>query len=890
MEEQDIDTSVASSTSTGISTPQTEIVDTQREINNPYATVSMPRADRIRTLSNEQDFGVPEVKTISDVSKEWTVSMPPETSRNIARKAGIYKGTGDQISAGVENVLTSVGGLGDQAKISIGNIANWASDGTVGQELQDTAFASMEKRYADMAATEGAVGGIRSELAQLVSGATSFVELAAVGLATGGYGALGQIAVQSQGEGTYNDIAAYKAEFGTTEGYKPSGFDIAANTLNTTLQVGIEHWLGVGSPRFLTGASRGLVKEGLSGAAQEAAQSALADVNEIVKGNQEWSSLAENADNYLRDAIIGGVLQGAMGAATYHSARAKSDTNMANVIAKSGGREIPNKEDMQKAKKINDDKEKGYTAVLTHTFKNTFDASTGQGQLQQKIAKALNDATMSEDFDLNLDETEKAQKIEQVATIETLNALADSQEKGQSIDAHAINNIVYKDGKIYIEGLTPELGAAPVTDVKLLKEREKLNIKNGLPKVISVAKGVKQAESTMPKAKKSLKAQREELNLPKITEEQIDEGLQMQTKPQGKGTRGTYDSQLKSIILKKDADITTVQHEFAHYWMDNNFKWYRSGLASDDWKNKWRAVERALGIEENDRFLSKTESERFSKAYERYILEDKASDELKWAFDGFQKAYQETYEDLSDEYFDLNEELNPDITAWFNRQMPTTASEVIKNSEVEVGKEIIRQGGSVATAIDGGVAISNLEGTQQAFEEEKLEGSKLAVKSDKKTNSKLQESLKNKFGDNVKVDKLQTLNTAETLNNARKWIQQDYKSAWSAMLSESTNNIDRGYLYQAFAEEGENNPQIAIDLTNVNMAQWARELGQATQALDIRSETGFDLQDVLKTLQKSKGTLSEQELESVIAEIGTENIELDQSDESDLENEVECKI
>ncbi len=45
----------------------------------------------------------------------------------------------------------------------------------------------------------------------------------------------------------------------------------------------------------------------------------------------------------------------------------------------------------------------------------------------------------------------------------------------------------------------------------------------------------------------------------------------------GKG--GAYDSTTRSITLGGKADATTLPHELAHYWIDKNFKWAKSGNA-----------------------------------------------------------------------------------------------------------------------------------------------------------------------------------------------------------------------------------------------------------------------------------------------------------------------
>lgn len=934
---------IISNRPTGIETPAQTAGEIDFGLNNPVNHVPKVRADKLRDISNEPDFGVADIQDINYVFKESNFTMTPEMADEIVRTAGIKKGTGDQISASLENVMTSIGGIGDQTKLAFGNIANWASGGTIGQEWQDTSFRALQKRYADMADTEMAVGGIRSELANIIGDAASFAELALVGFATGGYGSLAQIAIQSQGEGTYNDMEAYaKLHEDDISGYRPSSFDIAANTANTILQVATERYLGVGSPRFLKGASRGLFMEGISGFIQEGVQPVLADLNEVVKGNKTFSDMADNADDYLRSAIIGGILQGAMGAATYGRARANADNRMAQVIAKARGKQTPDKEDNLLAKTVNDAKETGYAIALTDEFKAQFDASTGQGQLQNKIAGELKKYAEANEMDFDLsNETEMAQRIEQIATIETLNALADSQEKGISIQSHELNNVKFADGKLWLAGLEPrDLGLKLRSYESVMKDREKMatpefkekqsaktlraenkaaldainaeiqdaKLANAQAKKATAEARVKTAEARKGTAEaraktaeiKKLKtienARLEQLRLEKKKRQvnKLENELQAQDSTTGaKGSkRGGYNDTLKYIVLNSNADLSTISHEFAHYWMNNNFKWARSGLASTDWMKRWGAVERALGIKPTDRYLSAKASEQFARMYEAWILKGEPNDTLAWAFEGLQKEYQNIYEEMDSEYFDWKDGLEPDVAAWFNRQMPETfeqsAAEVIQ----AFARAAVANGNTVVVPIKDGVVVSDgAGGSEIAYNSDVVAKSKLAAKGLKGTDSRLQKSLKTKFGDSIQVDKLETINKADTLENARRWISQDRAGAWDAMTNPNTNILDKTTLYNAFVEMAENDAQLLQDLArHKDLAKEVREYGQAVAMLDITSESGFDMVKIMENMQKAKGEMTQEQFNAELEKLGLNDAELDQADVNALENETGCKL
>lgn len=89
----------------------------------------------------------------------------------------------------------------------------------------------------------------------------------------------------------------------------------------------------------------------------------------------------------------------------------------------------------------------------------------------------------------------------------------------------------------------------------------------------------------------------------------------------GKG--GAYDARNRSITLGARADATTLPHELAHYWIDKNFKWARSGKASKAWLNSWRQVEKWLGIDPEDKVLDKAASEKFARGFERFLGDEK---------------------------------------------------------------------------------------------------------------------------------------------------------------------------------------------------------------------------------------------------------------------------
>jgi hypothetical protein len=332
--------------------------------------------------------------------------------------------------------------------------------------------------------------------------------------------------------------------------------------------------------------------------------------------------------------------------------------------------------------------------------------------------------------------------------------------------------------------------------------------------------------------------------------------------------------------------------------MQNNFKWARSGLASQDWLRRWRDVEEWLGIEPQDRLLSKSASEKFAKAYERYILEGKVAPELQWAFEGFQKAYQDIYDDLEKEYFDLEEELAPEVIDWFNRNKEQSPKRLLQADEKKLEKALtLAAGGAVVEQTGDNTVVmteNNDKGepvvTMAVKQSEVPAGDNLLVQADKTTASKLQQSARKYLSDNVEVQQLTTLDTQATLKNFKDWIARDRQGAWNAMMNPDTKPIYRTYLYKAFSEQAMNDVNLAMELANIDMAKSVRELGQAIQALDIRNESGFDMIEIIRNLEKSKGELSEEELNNSIAESGVFDVELSEEEMNEIDSETECKL
>jgi hypothetical protein len=361
-------------------------------------SVEMPKTafDRVRNMVESPDFQVPQIKSLNDVMLETPMPMDKDLAHKMVDMAQIRESAGEQSAVAIENFLTNVGGFGDRMKLGIGQYINSMTGNTIGKDWQDAAYKSMNMRLEDMAYAEDAVGGMRSKLAKLVSGATSMAEYAILGLVP--YVGLGVMGADVLGESAYNDMKAYADEHdGSLEGYVAEGKDVALNTLNAIAQTAIERYLGVANPRFFSNVFSGSLKsavrkglvEGASGFAQESSQSALTEVNEWLKGHQEWQDVVAKSHQYIEDGVIGAILQGGIGGAIHFNGRLKAQQGIAETIAKSNGRDVPNKKDQELASKYVDNHEQGVASAITNEVVDMVDGQTASDKTPDQMNKTI---------------------------------------------------------------------------------------------------------------------------------------------------------------------------------------------------------------------------------------------------------------------------------------------------------------------------------------------------------------------------------------------------------------------------------------------------------------------------------------------------------------------
>ena len=211
---------------------------------------------------------------------------------------------------------------------------------------------------------------------------------------------------------------------------------------------------------------------------------------------------------------------------------------------------------------------------------------------------------------------------------------------------------------------------------------------------------------------------------------------QMQAKTTGgKDTyRGAYLPEYRFIAKTENMDASTLNHELAHDWGQEYFRWARSGKASESFLRSWGAVEKAIGITDNDTYFTYDASEKFARAYEGWLLQKKDwAKILKIDNDDDKKAVESMMEDYRKQLVDIYEslvesskyfketfgevgELKPELVDFFERATRYDDIE-LREKRGEITAEQANQeklNHLVETAVNGQVENMPVEQAQEA--------------------------------------------------------------------------------------------------------------------------------------------------------------------------------
>ncbi|MBO4682968.1 MAG: hypothetical protein J5611_00085, partial [Alphaproteobacteria bacterium] len=426
--------------------------------------------------------------TEDEINKRANVAWSPM----LARQGGSYEenfksSTGQIIKDEIVKFGMNLQTLGDKAQIGLGNLASLATGGAIGNEMRDRAYDSLESATRRMSLENAHAADAETLTAQVTQGAASMLEMIAAGLMTGGTAPLAQMGVEAFGDGTYNNMIKYANEHGgSIDGYEGNWLETGIDLANAAVQVGIERYLGLGK-NYLKGAGGHFLKEAVEGFAQESSQDFLTDLSEYLKGNGEAPT---NWEQYLVSGVIGGLLQGSLGAATYKYARTQADNEMSDLIFKATKARHPEKDDAElykesraQAKAFNDDVEAGVVQNTWDELANRIDANNDRGKIRDNLVSEFTKARVAA---LGLESAEELDAedladIQDAATVAAGEAFRESFIEGVPIE-QTLTARLTADGKdLIVRDLTPEeSGVREMSRLDLQIEENRLAQRIGL--------------------------------------------------------------------------------------------------------------------------------------------------------------------------------------------------------------------------------------------------------------------------------------------------------------------------------------------------------------------------------------------------------------------------
>lgn len=379
-----------------------------------------------------------------------------------------------------------------------------------------------------------------------------------------------------------------------------------------------------------------------------------------------------------------------------------------------------------------------------------------------------------------------------------------------------------------------------------------------------------------------------------VSLEQIKQGTVFQNKKTSKSTtglgtehRGGYDPMTKAIIFNKTSDLTTLFHESAHYWFDRNLRYYRTGLASPEWKKKWEDVMNELGATPNARgtipvSAIRSASEKFARSMEAYLREGKyESAAIQWAHQDYANMVKRVYRNIWSTYWGLDD-LSPAVKQWFDMfglktDDATTAfaeEDKIETDEQMVGAVVAEDATkpdvdaeTKAIVADAGAQVVENPATQEIavvpadpFETGKKARSKLPRSAEAATGVSMDDIIYNRRS------------MSDAFKAAQQLVNTDPVRAWEILKGgqEMVDGLYAGDIYRALIAkyQAENNPTMLKNVVQA-FAGAARRAGRSVKAFDLESprisfektinslDKIFDTKKNDKRIEKVKNELKE---------------------------------
>ncbi len=141
---------------------------------------------------------------------------------------------------------------------------------------------------------------------------------------------------------------------------------------------------------------------------------------------------------------------------------------------------------------------------------------------------------------------------------------------------------------------------------------------------------------------------------------------------------GSFNPTTNQIKLFENANLSTFQHESAHFFLEMIGTLSQDPAAPQQFKDDWNTIMKWLGVKSKDQIKAK-HHEKWAKGYEKYLFEGRApSVTLRTAFARFRVWMTSVYKSLKN----LNVPLTNDVREVMNRMLAT--DDEIKEVELEL--------------------------------------------------------------------------------------------------------------------------------------------------------------------------------------------------------------
>lgn len=400
------------------------------------------------------------------------------------------------------------------------------------------------------------------------------------------------------------------------------------------------------------------------------------------------------------------------------------------------------------------------------------------------------------------------------------------------------------------------------------------------------------------------------------------QGRASSTKATGKSdwVRGMYLPEYRFIARTSGMDASTLSHELAHDWFQENYRYARSGKASKDFLRTWGALEQALGLDPKDQKSFNRASEAFARAYEGWILnkkdwdknirvDEKDKDKIVSLFKKYQESLREIYDSLNNQYFmeawGPDARLKPELEAWFERAAGVENLDALeRRGEITTEDAAhVRLDNTIDAAVESmdaatAQAVKTARALNDTSRYEAEGGNKNALQ--RRLSSLAREIDENNAILNPKYDtRRDMMAVAEAADNFVKTRQQDALDIINGIKAEE-EGLFASDLYTALERLAIENNDISLieELKSSKIANGlAKELGQRVAGFRNWKAGGIDVISTLRSLDKqfaraaesTRGKEQISEAQALLAESMKEQDVKAEKGLSDFLDSLECK-